>query len=129
MHSNSYNEQNKDENIIEEKEADKFASYFLMPQDAFLEEWNKYNNIDLVEKVIKIKQIFGVSYQVVLYRISEIINTYNLDINIWKEFNKLYMAKYNVKLGRKDEMIPMNANGWIRICVKSCLKWNEKALL
>lgn len=110
LHTNSFGEKDKEENKEEERQADKFASYFLMPQDAFLQEWNKYNNIDLVEKVIKIKQTFGVSYQVVLYRISEIIKACDIDINIWKEFNKLYMNKYNVKLERKDEMIPMNEN-------------------
>lgn len=110
LHPNSYEEQEKEENKEEEKQADVFASHFLMPQDAFINEWNKYNNYDFVEKVIKIKQTFGVSYQVVLYRLSEIIKENKISFNVWKEFNKLYMAKYNVILDRKNEVIPMNEN-------------------
>lgn len=110
LHPNSYEEQEKEENKEEEKQADIFASHFLMPQQSFVEEWNKYNNYDFVEKVIKIKQTFGVSYQVVLYRLSEIIRDNNIKINVWKEFNKLYMSKYNVVLDRKNEVIPMNEN-------------------
>ncbi len=110
LHPNSYEEQEKEENKEEEKQADIFASHFLMPQQSFVDEWNKYNNYDFVEKVIKIKQTFGVSYQVVLYRLSEIIRDNNIKINVWKEFNKLYMSKYNVVLDRKNEVIPMNEN-------------------
>ena len=110
LHSKSYTEPQKEENKAEEKQADVFASNFLMPQSAFLQEWNKYDNYDFIEKVIKVKQTFGISYQVVLYRLSEILKANNINLNIWKEFNKLYMEKYNIVLDKKDEMIPMNEN-------------------
>ena len=110
LHGESYQSADKVEDKKEEKQADVFASHFLMPEEIFIKEWNKYSNYDFIEKVIKIKQTFGVSYQVVLYRLSDILKKCKIDINIWKVFNDDYMRKYHIKLDRKDEMIPMNEN-------------------
>ena len=83
-----------------------------MPYGMFLEEWSKYDNYDFIEKVIKIKQTFGVSYQVVLYRLYDILKSSGNDkkFNVWSEFRKEYKNRYGIELGRKDEMLPMNEN-------------------
>lgn len=112
LHEKSFQENITDEDKKEEMEANRFASYFLMPQETFLDEWCKYDNCDFVDKVIKIKQTFGVSYQVVLYRLSEIIKGMKKEsqFNVWNVFRYEYKNKYGVTLGKKDEMLPMNEN-------------------
>ena len=112
LHEKSFQENITDEDKQEETEANCFASYFLMPQKSFLDEWCKYDNCDFVDKVIKIKQTFGVSYQVVLYRLSEIVKQMKQEaqFNVWQAFRYEYKNKYGVILGKKDEMLPMNEN-------------------
>lgn len=112
LHEKSYQENITDEDNVEESEANRFASYFLMPYKSFINEWCKYDNCDFVDKVIKIKQTFGVSYQVVLYRLSEIIKGMKKEsqFNVWNVFREEYRKKYGVTLGKKDEMLPMNEN-------------------
>ena len=92
------------ENSIEEKEANTFASHFLMPNSDFISAWNKSANCDFVDRVIRIKQIFRVSYQVVLYRLSEYVKENNIDFNVWKTFGILYRRKYGVKVDWKKEI-------------------------
>lgn len=92
------------ENSVEEKEANTFASHFLMPNSDFISVWNKSANCDFVDRVIRIKQIFRVSYQVVLYRLSEYVKENNIDFNVWKTFGILYRRKYGVKVDWKKEV-------------------------
>jgi len=100
MHLNAYNASVYEENDEEEKEANEFASYFLMPKDSFEKEWNKNTNLNFVDKVLKIKAIFRVSYQVVLYRLKE----YFPDDNLWQVFYSQYKYKNNGKgLKKTDE--------------------------
>lgn len=93
------------ENNVEEKEANTFASHFLMPNSDFISAWNKSANCDFVDRVIRIKQIFRVSYQVVLYRLSEYVKENNIDFNVWKTFGILYRRKYGVKVDWKKEVV------------------------
>ncbi len=52
-----------------EKKADKFASYFLIPQSAL---YDKTNNKKLtIEEIIKLEQYFGVSHRAMLFRLLE----------------------------------------------------------
>ena len=54
-----------------EREADAFASEFLMPEAAFGSEWDKARGHPLLARVLKVKRIFRVSYKTVLYRLVE----------------------------------------------------------
>lgn len=100
LNSNTYNASVYEENEEEEKEANEFASYFLMPEKIFEEEWNKNTNLNFVDKVLKIKAIFRVSYQVILYRLKE----YFPDENLWQIFYSQYKFKNNGKgLKKTDE--------------------------
>ena len=92
------------EDSKEEKEANTFAAHFLMPNSDFISAWNKSANCDFVDRVIRVKQIFRVSYQVVLYRLSEYIKENNIDFNVWKTFGILYRKKYGVKVDWKKEV-------------------------
>jgi len=59
-----------------EKKADQFASYFLIPQSSLygmiesIKEKNKNDKLN-IEDVIKIEQYYGVSHKAILYRLME----------------------------------------------------------
>ncbi len=54
-----------------EREADAFASEFLMTEAAFEAEWNATRGHSLLLRVLKVKRIFRVSYKTVLHRLVE----------------------------------------------------------
>lgn len=58
-----------------EKKADQFASYFLMPPAALYEAIQKYKkSVDrplLIEEIIRLEQYFGISHQAMLIRLME----------------------------------------------------------
>lgn len=110
LHLNSYNSDLTSEDKNEEKEADMFASHLLMPEHEFLLEWQKADNCDFVDRVIKLKQIFRVSYKVILYRLNQIVQEQNPNFNIWPIFYEQYSKKYNVQLSPKDEMQSLKEN-------------------
>jgi len=100
LHLNSFDSDSKEENEQEEKEADTFASYFLMPENEFTKEWNAIQNCDLIDRVIKVKKTFKVSYKTVLYRMQDYFGG-----KIWGVFKKEYKKKYpNSNIGPKDEI-------------------------
>ena len=43
-----------------EREANQFASHFLMPKSAFESEWDKTSGLRLLDRVLKVKRIFRV---------------------------------------------------------------------
>ena len=85
----------------EEKEADAFAAEFLMPQDQFEREWANLNGQDFFDAVLKLKQVFRVSYKSVLYRLSAFYPARSG--NIWARFYALHEARYGRKLSGKEE--------------------------
>ena len=52
-----------------EREADAFASEFLMPDATFEAAWVQTDGHPLLLRVLKVKRIFRVSYKTVLYRL------------------------------------------------------------
>jgi len=105
LHLSSYDVSEIDENKVEEKEADRFASYFLMPQEAFQREWQNTYGLPLSERVLKIKRIFKVSYKTVLYRLHE----NNPGKNIWKLFQNDYWLRSQKTLSAKEEPYALEA--------------------
>lgn len=87
----------------QEKGADKFAAEFLMPNEAFIEEWKRLEGFDWRERVLEIKKIFKVSYRTVLKRIDD-LQVPGSSINIYMEFSKWYKKVYNHDL--KDHYEP-----------------------
>ncbi len=91
LHFDTYNVEESDEDPAQEDEANVFASYFLMPEEAFKSEWEDAYGLFFVERVLKVKRIFQVSYKTVLYRLSEAEGN-----SIWGKFqnaNKLVTGK------------------------------------
>jgi Zn-dependent peptidase ImmA (M78 family)/DNA-binding XRE family transcriptional regulator len=100
MHLSDYDGKELEEDKTREKEADLFAGYFLMPAKGFDSEWAETAGLPFVERVMKIKSIFKVSYKTVLYRL---IQKGVVDRSIWQLFPRLFYAKYRKKLTFKEE--------------------------
>jgi Zn-dependent peptidase ImmA (M78 family)/DNA-binding XRE family transcriptional regulator len=97
LHLESFDVDQCDENQDDEFEADTFASYFLMPENAFTSEWKDTYGLPFVDRVLKVKRIFRVSYRTVLYRLSE------REKKVWGKFQSLYKRKNGKTLGKMDE--------------------------
>lgn len=99
MHLDAYDVNREDEDSDQEKEADRFASHFLMPQAVFWNEWEEARGRPLVDRVFKLKQIFRVSYKTVLYRVAEETG----DKQIWGKFYSQYKQRTGRALAKTDE--------------------------
>jgi Zn-dependent peptidase ImmA (M78 family)/DNA-binding XRE family transcriptional regulator len=99
FHLSSFDVCQIEENEVEEKEANEFASHFLMPDETFDREWKQSSGMIFVDRVLKIKRIFKVSYKTVLYRIQEKYK----EINPWKLFHQGYKQKTNKSLTSIEE--------------------------
>lgn len=93
LHLDAYDIDQTDEDKEQEKEANCFASHFLMPEESFQTEWEGANGLDLVDQVMKVKHIFQVSYMTVLYRIYE-----KKGPRIWSQFHQSYQRKMKKSL-------------------------------
>ena len=74
LHRESYGEIAESEAQLhrqQEKEADTFASFFLMPRELFKQRWNEVGGLHWIDRVLAVKRYFRVSYQVVLFRLGE----------------------------------------------------------
>jgi Zn-dependent peptidase ImmA (M78 family) len=70
LHLDAYDVNQADEDPAQEKEADAFASHFLMPAELFTRELEDARGLPLVKLVLKLKRVFRVSWKLVLYRIA-----------------------------------------------------------
>jgi Zn-dependent peptidase ImmA (M78 family)/DNA-binding XRE family transcriptional regulator len=100
LHLGAYSVDNRDENKAEEKEADKFAAYFLMPAEVFEEAWHETRGLSFVERVLKVKRLFRVSYRTVLHRVQD---TTPLGKAVWGRFQAEYKAQYGRTLAITEE--------------------------
>ena len=107
LHKNSFNVNATEEIKTQEDEANKFASYFLMPDELFNDEWQKTEGLSFLDRVFKLKRICRVSYKTVLYRLQEKYMEKYPDVNIWKEFNLHYKHQYNLFLPHSEEPLPL----------------------
>jgi Zn-dependent peptidase ImmA (M78 family)/DNA-binding XRE family transcriptional regulator len=95
LHKDSYKANILEENEQEEKEADEFASYFLMPEESFIEKWEETYGLHWVNRVLQIKRIYKVSYKTVLKRL---ISFTKAGENIYQQFAFQYNALYQRSL-------------------------------
>jgi Zn-dependent peptidase ImmA (M78 family)/DNA-binding XRE family transcriptional regulator len=103
LHKNSFDSSKTQENEREEKQADIFASYFLMPEDAFKKNWEQNSGLDPVDRVLKVKRYFKVSYKTVIMRLLNEKRFKNPD-SVWRDFNGLLKRKgYDIK-GHKEPL-------------------------
>jgi len=106
LHRDAFDVSQTEENKIEEKEADLFAGHFLMPDEGFFKEWDETSGLHPVDRILKVKRIFRVSYKTVLFRLTEhgIANR-----SIWKRFNQAYQRRFNRRLSFKEEPMAIDS--------------------
>ncbi len=100
MHESQYTRDVNAEDKGQEKEADLFAGHFLMPEKGFDLAWMESSGMPFVDRVMKIKTIFRVSYKTVLYRLRQ---KDVVDNSIWVRFQQLYEEQYKKRLSFKEE--------------------------
>lgn len=83
-----------------EREADIFASEFLMPEEAFAPAWDKTRGHPLLVRVLKVKRIFRVSYKTVIYRLVE---SDRRTPEIWRTFQRQHRHAFGKTLRKTDE--------------------------
>ena len=83
-----------------EREADAFASEFLMTEGAFETEWNATRGHSLLLRVLKVKRIFRVSYKTVLYRLVE---SGRETPHIWRAFQGQHRGYFGKTLRSTEE--------------------------
>ncbi len=98
LHLDAYNVEETAENDSQEIEANVFASHFLMPDSVFQSEWADAYGLSFVDRVLKVKRIFQVSYKTVLYRLSEKYGN-----SIWGKFQGAYKLRTGKTLSIIDE--------------------------
>ena len=95
MHLGSFDASDESEDKQEEKEADLFASHFLMPGEGFSREWEETAGLPFPDRVMKVKRIFRVSYKTVLFRL---IDRGIVDKSIWTRFKAVYEQRFSRNL-------------------------------
>jgi Zn-dependent peptidase ImmA (M78 family)/DNA-binding XRE family transcriptional regulator len=83
-----------------EREADAFASHFLMPEAAFAKEWDETRGHALLVRVLKVKRIFRVSYKTVLYRLVESDRETK---DVWRAFQRQHRDHFGKTLRKTEE--------------------------
>lgn len=101
LHPGAYDVDKVNEDEGEEKEADLFASRFLMPNEVFRKEWRDTYGLPFVDRVLHVKRLFRVSYQTVLFRLVELGQA---DApKIWMIFKAQWKRRSGQPLRKKDE--------------------------
>ena len=100
LHLSDYDVSHTDEEKSHEEEANAFAAAFLMPDASFQKEWDETYGLALVDRVMKVKRIFRVSYRTVLHRLAPMYKEHG---NIWARFQMDYKQRYGRTLLRDDE--------------------------
>ncbi len=102
LHPAAYDVEQTEESKMEETEADAFAGYFLMPDRLFQKEWEEARGLGLVDRVFKLKRIFKVSWQTVLYRVAAPLPK-GERAKLWARFNTAYSQRFGQSLTRDRE--------------------------
>jgi Zn-dependent peptidase ImmA (M78 family)/transcriptional regulator with XRE-family HTH domain len=100
LHLAAYDVTETVENREQEQEANLFASHFLMPDGVFQREWSETYGLRFVDRVLKVKRMFRVSYKTVLYRLSE---TTAEGGAIWPRFQMEWKSGFGRSLLKEDE--------------------------
>ena len=100
LHQDEYQRDATDLPPETEREADAFASEFLMPEAAFAAEWDETYGHSLLVRVLKVKRIFRVSYKTVLYRL---IESGRETSDVWRAFQGQHRGYFGKTLRKTDE--------------------------
>lgn len=95
LHKGAYVSDMFEENEEEEGEANRFASYFLMPHEEFITQLEKCQGLHWVDIVLKVKRYFNVSYKTVLMRL---VDSNLADKDIYRQFAMAMKKEYGISL-------------------------------
>jgi len=101
LHPHEYRREATDLPEKAEREADEFASEFLMPECAFAQTWDATSGHSLLSRVLKVKRIFRVSYKTVLYRLVQ--TGREQAPQVWQAFQAQHRAHFGKTLRKTDE--------------------------
>lgn len=105
LHQEDYDTEEAEENELHEIQANTFASHFLMPEEVFKSEWEETEGLPLIDRVMKVKGIFNVSYKTVLWRLVE---NGSSPLSVWDVFRREYEEAFGEKLAKQDEPNPLD---------------------
>jgi Zn-dependent peptidase ImmA (M78 family) len=105
LHLDAYDVREQAEDDAQEAEANLFASHFLMPESAFLKEWNEARGMELVDRVFKVKRIFHVSWKSVVFRASLRLPDPS---KAWPQFYAAYKRKTGKPLKGVEEPVALD---------------------
>lgn len=110
LHLDAYDVDLQDEDEDQEKEANVFASHFLMPEEVFRKEWEETAGLPLLDRLLKVKRVFRVSWRTIAYRLSEGLPNPDKQ-RLWMRINGEHRARYGRPLLKHEEPegIPENA--------------------
>ena len=100
LHPSEYQREATELPMQAEREADEFASEFLMPEAAFAAEWETTRGHSLLVRVLKVKRIFRVSYKTVLYRL---VASGRETSEVWRAFQRQHRDHFGKTLRKTDE--------------------------
>ena len=100
LHPSEYQRDATELPVRAEREADAFASEFLMPETTFGSEWDETRGHPLLIRVLKVKRIFRVSYKTVLYRLVE---SGRETSDVWRAFQGQHRGHFGKTLRKADE--------------------------
>lgn len=72
LHQEAFDVALVDETEWEEQEANQFASWFLMPEEAFIAEWDGVEGLSWYDAIMAVKRFFKVSWKTVVRRLIDI---------------------------------------------------------
>ena len=100
LHPTEYQRDATEPSVTTEREADAFASHFLMPEGAFAPAWDETRGHPLLVRVLKVKRIFRVSYKTVLFRLVE---SGRETQDIWRVFQRQHLDRFGRTLRKPQE--------------------------
>ena len=103
FHLQAYSVDEESEDKDQERDADTFASHFLMPDAVFRREWDSTVGLPLFDRVLKVKRVFRVSWRTVLYRLNEDFSDPIQRKRLWIHFSKAYQKRNSKVLLKMDE--------------------------
>ena len=104
LHKESFRPEMFDDEPDEEREADRFAGYFLMPDEEFKKALERCKGMHWFDAILTVKRYFRVSYLTVIRRLLDLGMT---DNTIYQKFNTEYLRRYNVSLKNHQEPVAL----------------------
>lgn len=110
LHEGDYDVDELEKEEDHEHEANIFASHFLIPSEVFQDEWQQSSGISFVDRVLKVKHMFRVSYKTILWRLVE---EGLVDRHAWSRFRSDYLERYGKSLTDFEEPEALSAGAFL----------------